>query len=251
MLRKNVRSRIVSLVLAVMMLVTSAVPAFAMGYDDLQTVIDVTGGATTSGTEEIGGLPGGVEQEPAVSTGDGETMPDTDADFPPSGAEKEPLAPSQPAAPDEVLGVLDSAVDPNAQPGQEGKPTIGGSGEDWLIPDGYVLYLNTGGTMRKARSARSEQTAIYMQADWSMTHRYPFGSGSLTMPAYIFTTADGRTAYCIEPARFNSTYGHLVTGQLQYDKLSKSKQLEIAKAIAANTSGASNHQMYLATQTII
>lgn len=53
MLRKNVRSRIVSLVLAVMMLVTSAVPAFAMGYDDLQTVIDMTGGATSSGSSTM------------------------------------------------------------------------------------------------------------------------------------------------------------------------------------------------------
>ena len=247
MFKPNVRSRVVSLVLAVMMLVTSAVPAFAMGYDDLQTVINMTGGAAASEVE----FPDGVEQEPVVPTEDGENMPDTDAGAPPPSAEEEPSDPPQSTAPGEAPGVLDSAVDPNTPPDREGEPTIGSSGEDWLIPDGYVLYLGVGGAMRKARSARSEQTAIYMQADWSMTHRYPFGSGSSTMPAYIFTTADGRTAYCIEPARFNSTYGHLVTGQLQYDKLSKSKRLEIAKAIAANTSGASNHRMYLATQTII
>ena len=42
-----------------------------------------------------------------------------------------------------------------------------------------------------------------------------------------------------------------MTGQLKYDKLSKTKQMEIAKAIAANTSGASNHRMYLACQVII
>lgn len=117
MFRKDVRSRIVSLVLAVMMLVTSAVPAFAMGYEDLQTVIDMTGGATMSGTEEIGGPPDGVEQEPAVSTEDGETMPDTDADSPPSSVEAEPSEPPQSTAPDETPGVLDSAVDPNTQPG--------------------------------------------------------------------------------------------------------------------------------------
>ena len=68
--------------------------------------------------------------------------------------------------------------------------------------------------------AAGEQTNIYHTTDWSLTHRYPFGSGTSTVPAYIFTTADGRVAYCIEPAKFNSIYGHIVTGQLQYDKLS-------------------------------
>ena len=257
MFKQNTRRRIVSLALAVMMLITSAVPSFAMGYDDLQTVIDMTGSATSS-TEGSGALPDGVEQEPSGSTeGEGD-LPDLDPDAPPSAPEEgtssvpqEPSDPPPSSDLEEDSGPLESDADPNAQPEEKEGLTVGSSGEDYLIPDGYVLYLDSGSGMQKARSARSQQTAIYIQSDWSMTHRYPFGSGTSTMPAYIFTTADGRTAYCIEPARFNSTNGHVVTGQLQYDKLSKEKQLNIARAIAANSAGSSNHRMYLATQAII
>ena len=99
MFKQNTRRRIVSLALAVMMLITSAVPSFAMGYDDLQTVIDMTGSATSS-TEGSGALPDGVEQEPSGSTeGEGD-LPDLDPDAPPSapeeGTSSVPQEPSDP-----------------------------------------------------------------------------------------------------------------------------------------------------------
>ena len=63
-------------------------------------------------------------------------------------------------------------------------------------------------------------------------------------------TADGRAAFCVEPARFNTTNGTVVTGSLSYSALSSTQQKEIAKAIAAS-GGYSNGDKYFAAQAII
>ena len=273
MIRKAFGRRFLALLLALVFTMSLAVPSSAMGFDDLQTVIDMTG----SVTEETGNDPSYPEFEPGE-----ETPPDNDEEIDDplsdegdaSDPEEDNLEEKDPTS-GEGSDLEDSEDSSEPEPDLEepsdqeetdeeppaaensmlDEPTVGTSDSesgDGLIPDDYVLYIGPGSATAQ-RMARSdgEQTAIYHTTDWSLTHRYPFGSGTSTMPAYIFTTADGRVAYCIEPAKFNSTYGHLVTGQLQYDKLSMEKQLEIARAIAANTSGASNHRMYLACQAII
>ena len=268
MFKQNTRRRILSFAFAVMMLITSAVPAFAMGYDDLQTVIDMTGTAASESAGEGDFSPEDIQQEPDSPIGPLEDMGESEDSKTPSPEDetvqeqspeqnppgqdvseepaREEISSTDETQPDEPEGA-EKAGDTDASADEA---TIGAS-DGWLIPDGHVLYMDSGGPALRMSRASNQQTAIYIESDWSMTHRYPFGSGTSTMPAYIFTTADGRTAYCIEPARFNSTYGHVVTGQLQYDKLSLDKQLEIARAIAANSAGSSNHRMYLAAQAII
>ena len=270
MFRTNTIKRIVSMTLAVMMLLTAAVPSFAMGFDDLQTVVDMTGGSSVvSSSGESSALPDYIEQEPGgTDTGDGTDEGSALTEPPSSDAEAEESAGGQqpaeqeeatPNVGDEPELLLESGkyapdVLDSGDPGTLSGLTVGSSGNDLLIPDGHVLYIGTGAAGISTFSLRrsgTEETAIYIESDWSMTHRYPFGTGTSTMPAYIFTTEDGRVVYCIEPAKFNSIYGHVVTGQLQYDKLSKQKQLDIARAIAANPAGASDHRMYLACQTVI
>ena len=281
MFKQNMVRRIMSLVLAVMMLVSMTVPSFAMGFDDLQNVVDVTGNSASESAEtdsddldpgtafapdeESPGEndPGQEEDKPEQEDGssEGSEDPSDSNETTPPGAvedveddqetsESESSENDESFEEDNILEEPDTGKNADGQPDQDDEMTVGSSG-DWLIPDGHVIYFGSGGASMRMSRSDTGQTAIYIQSDWSMTHRYPFGSGTSTMPAYIFTTADGRTAYCIEPARFNSTNGHVVTGQLQYDKLSMDKQLEIARAIAANPSGAANHRMYLACQTII
>lgn len=264
MLKNRIRKRAASLLLAVMMLVTSSMPAFAAGFDDLQTVIDMTGGTSSSEPGEGTELPDYVETEPGGSSEDSssEDSSSSEPEGLPDDEQESSSSSAQEDFPDEDEeegeGPLSSGEEPQEQPpvmdSKEEDPTLGESDHSWLIPDGHVLYIGPGGAAasgRRMARANTDQTAIYIESDWSMTHRYPFGSGTSTMPAYIFTTGNGQVAYCIEPARFNSTNGHVVTGQLQYDKLSQAKQLEIAKAIAANPSGSSNHRMYLACQAVI
>ena len=251
MSKKKIGKQAISLILAVMILVTTAIPSFALGFDDLQTVIDAT-------TGEIDNSPTILPDDPDV------TNPDSDV----SSSESDEKVTQQPSEDNEEAGQIQPPSDNDSSENSENEIlgdieqieddtlSLGISGaDDWLLPDDYVLYMGSNGSgSSKGRSlmrASGEQTAIYHVTDWSLTHRYPFGSGSSTMPAYIFTTASGQVAYCIEPARFNSTYGHIVTGQLQYDKLSLDKQLQIARAISANSSGASNHRMYFACQAVI
>ena len=46
MFKKKKGRRFLALLLAILCMVTTAAPSFAMGFDDLQTVIDMTGGET-------------------------------------------------------------------------------------------------------------------------------------------------------------------------------------------------------------
>ena len=261
MIKKTLGRRFLSLVLALVFTMSLAVPSSAMGFDDLQTVVDMTG----STSEEVGGetsLPDFVEPDEEVSPdkeeGNNNTSSETEENLDQEEIPPEDETPSEGDFnegnfDDEVVTDEETSSAENAALEDELTVDSSEEGENgWLIPDDYVLTIgeNNSGSQLMTRAA-GEQTNIYHTTDWSLTHRYPFGSGTSTVPAYIFTTADGRVAYCIEPAKFNSIYGHIVTGQLQYDKLSMDKQLEIARAISANTFGASNHRMYLATQAII
>lgn len=261
MIKKTLGRRFLSLVLALVFTMSLAVPSSAMGFDDLQTVVDMTG----STSEEVGGetsLPDFVEPDEEVSSdkeeGNNNTSSETEENLDQEEIPPEDETPSEGDFnegnfDDEVVTDEETSSAENAALEDELTVDSSEEGENgWLIPDDYVLTIgeNNSGSQLMTRAA-GEQTNIYHTTDWSLTHRYPFGSGTSTVPAYIFTTADGRVAYCIEPAKFNSIYGHIVTGQLQYDKLSMDKQLEIARAISANTFGASNHRMYLATQAII
>lgn len=117
-------------------------------------------------------------------------------------------------------------------------------------PASYSFSADMSGGAALYSTRASSQTTIYMQRDTSIQHKYPFNGGNMS-PAYIFTTADGKAAYCIEPARWNSVNGDVVTGSATYGGLSASQQKEIARAIAANPSGASNHAYYMACQAII
>ena len=267
MFKKNVTRRIVSLALTVMMFLTSTVPSFAADFNDLQTVIDMTGSSISGESAEYPGYPDYVEEQPGASEEDvGEAVGEDPS--PSEGSETglpqqpEELPESSGTAPEpesdqetaEEPEVLDSGVELNDLPEQSTETTLGASGVDYLIPEGYVLQMGSGASAFRTRSllrSSGEQTNIYQEADWSITYRVPFGTGTSTFPAYIFTTADGTVAYCIEPARFNSTNGHIATGSLTYDGLSLNKQTQIAYAISANTAGASNHRMYVATQAII
>ena len=66
MIKKTLGRRFLSLVLALVFTMSLAVPSSAMGFDDLQTVVDMTG----STSEEVGGetsLPDFVEPDEEVS----------------------------------------------------------------------------------------------------------------------------------------------------------------------------------------
>ncbi len=79
---------------------------------------------------------------------------------------------------------------------------------------------------RMARSAPGS-TTMYMERIDDISHSYPFSGGS-PYYGYLFYTAEGDTAYCVEPARFNSTTGTVVTGSKTYSGLSRTQQNEIA-----------------------
>lgn len=106
--------------------------------------------------------------------------------------------------------------------------------------------------MAMSRTARSApgSTTIYMERIDDISHSYPFSGGS-PYYGYLFYTAEGDTAYCVEPARFNSTTGTVVTGSKTYSGLTQTQQNEIARAIAANPSGHANPYKYMACQAII
>ena len=84
MFKQNTRRRILSFAFAVMMLITSAVPAFAMGYDDLQTVIDMTGTAASESAGEGDFSPEDIQQEPDSPIGPLEDMGESEDSKTPS-----------------------------------------------------------------------------------------------------------------------------------------------------------------------
>lgn len=139
------------------------------------------------------------------------------------------------------------------QPEEEQLPTeestIGSSGLDPPEKVSFEASKEIAVMGRMARSA-SGSTTIYMERIDDISHSYPFSGGS-PYYGYIFYTAEGGTVYCVEPARFNSTNGTVVTGSKTYSGLTQTQQNDIARAIAANPSGHSNPYKYMACQAII
>ena len=102
MIRKAFGRRFLALLLALVFTMSLAVPSSAMGFDDLQTVIDMTG----SVTEEAGDGPSYPEFEPGE-----ETSPDNDEEI------------------DDSLSDEEDASDPEEDDLEEKDPTSGeGSG---------------------------------------------------------------------------------------------------------------------------
>lgn len=243
--------RACALLLAVITLASFAVPASA--FDNLSEVVNVTDYGTTEVPEtppsDISEAP---EEEPDADLSDPQ-QPDAD-----SGKEEDPPGPSADAA---EPPVKDTGEAPEPGQGEDlpvepdqalpNEPTVGMSGLD--PPDGFSFEAVLSGSafpsgMRKAR-ANPGSTTIYIEKISGLSHLYPF-SGGTTYSAYKMYTSDGRAAFCVEPARFNTTNGTVVTGSLSYSALSSTQQKEIAKAIAAS-GGYSNGDKYFAAQAII
>ena len=198
-------ARFLSLLMAVMMLVGSAVPAYAFeGLGEISNITDY-GEDTPVVTED-------EEDPPTLEEGE---MPDKES---PSSSEPQPDASEPP--------VVDTGEPPEDSEGESlqgdadaplpTESTVGASGLD--PPDSFSFEAVRSGSasasgMRKAR-ANPGSTTIYMEKISGLSHLYPF-SGGTTYSAYKMYTADGRAAFCVEPARFNSTNGTVVTGSCQ------------------------------------
>ena len=231
-------ARFLSLLMAVMMLVGSAVPAYAFeGLGEISNITDY-GEDTPVVTEDDEDLPT-LEEEPREEEPPS-SEPQPDVSVPPVVDTGEPPEDSEGES---LQGDADAPLPT--------EPTVGASGLD--PPDSFSFEAVRSGSasasgMRKAR-ANPGSTTIYMEKISGLSHLYPF-SGGTTYSAYKMYTADGRAAFCVEPARFNSTNGTVVTGSLSYSALSSTQQKEIAKAIAAS-GGYSNGDKYFAAQAII
>ena len=169
MFKAKTGRRFLALLLAILCMATATAPSFAMGFDDLQTVVDMTTGGddfydfpedTAPGQEED--TPASSEDAPPKEAPPAEDTPPTD----PSGSMPEILGETPPEE-NKAPAIVDSGTPPNS----------------WLIPDDYVLTIGPAALRARSRAAGEEQTNIYHETDWSMTHRYPFGSGTSTMPA--------------------------------------------------------------------
>lgn len=241
--------RACALLLAVITLASFAVPASA--FDDLSEVVNVIDYGTTETPETP---PADISEAP-------EEEPDTDLSTPqqPDTDSEEEADPPGPSADTAEPPVKDTGEVPELDQGEElpadpdqalpNEPTVGMSGLD--PPDGFSFeFVRDSGSGTGRRMARASSTStMYMEKLPGLTHYFPFNSTTI-YNAYKFYTADGQTAFCVEPARFNSTNGTVVTGSLSYSALSSKQQAEIAKAIAA-CGGHSNNERYFATQAII
>lgn len=231
-------ARFLSLLMAVMMLVGSAVPAYAFeGLGEISNITDY-GEDTPVVTEDDEDLPT-LEEEPREEEPPS-SEPQPDVSVPPVVDTGEPPEDSEGES---LQGDADAPLPT--------EPTVGASGLD--PPDSFSFEAVRSGSasasgMRKAR-ANPGSTTIYMEKISGLSHLYPF-SGGTTYSAYKMYTSDGRAAFCVEPARFNTTNGTVVTGSLSYSALSSTQQKEIAKAIAAS-GGYSNGDKYFAAQAII
>ena len=237
MIRKQKLSqRVLALILASATLLTSALPAFAIedlsGMDMLPEIVDISG----------------VD---FVVTPNESIEPDAE------DSATEPQEPEPAESPAVELDTSSEKESEESLPLEEQEETVNepesekSSGLD--PPDGFSFAAQLEGgsasSMRRARAANGSIT-IYMQTDSSIQHVYPFNGGNL-QPAYIFSTADGQAAFCIEPARWNSVNGDLATGSQSFGSLSQSQQSKIARAIAAAGNNTSNHAYYVACQVII
>ena len=258
---KNSRlRRIASGMLAALMLMTSAPVSYA-----LEPVIGIQQMAPEQAEETTGEEIPEPEQDPDNGASDPaleeneEVMDEPAPDEEPGGEDEEQGPDGQPALPvegqPETPPVQDSgeAVVPEEDEPLSEEPTVGSSGLDPpAVEFPEEVSFEASKAMAMSRTARSApgSTTIYMERIDDISHSYPFSGGS-PYYGYLFYTAEGDTAYCVEPARFNSTTGTVVTGSKTYSGLTQTQQNEIARAIAANLGGHTNPYKYMACQAII
>lgn len=217
-------ARLISLLMAAGIFLTSAVPVFA--FESPGEITNVTDYGESASVE--------LEQEmDETEESEGETE------------SAEPSARDTGGISEESQG--EPLPEQLEKPGEE--PSEETSGLD--PPAGFSFAVSLGNPLTaRARKARADSQAVmYMEKMEGLTHYFPFNSTS-PYSAYKFYTEDGQTAFCVEPARFNSTHGTVVTGSLTYGGLSRNQQKEIARAIAA-CGGHSNNERYLAAQAVI
>lgn len=245
--------RLVALFMAMTMLLTFASPA--MAFEPLTDVTNVTDYGPGSNSEETPPpADDDKEEELDDETESSSSAPDVSVPSDASDLEDSSSSSSEDAElPDETEDgppVQDSGtpLPPAEETDAQDPLTVGTSGLD--PPDGIVTFEVATGRAAYTRSSNGSTITMYMEKIAEYSHTYPFSGGS-PYSCYKFYTSSGDTAYCIEPARFNSTNGTVVTGSKTYSALSRSQQNEIARAIAANPSGHSNDEYYIATQAII
>ena len=162
-------ARFLSLLMAVMMLVGSAVPAYAFeGLGEISNITDY-GEDTPVVTED-------EEDPPTLEEGE---MPDKES---PSSSEPQPDASEPP--------VVDTGEPPEESEGETlpgepddplpSEPTVGASGLD--PPDSFSFEAVRSGSaspfgMRKAR-ANPGSTTIYIEKISGLSHLYPFSGGT-------------------------------------------------------------------------
>lgn len=237
---KSRLKRVCALLLTFAMLASFAAPASA--FDDLSglemiEIVDITGG----------------------TGGDGITMEDNDAS-PPDEIDPSPDdSSSSGSSPAEDGGGTFEPETPEESEDSEASQSEDASQEEQQaeaaasapvfteLRDGFSFAAETEGLGYRSSSG----TTIYMSKIPGISHRFPFNGGNQMVSAYLFQTADGQPAYCIEPARYDSVNGDVVTGSQNFGGLSASKQAKIARAIASNSYGASNSSYYFACQAII
>ena len=253
-MKNNLFRRAFALVMASMMLVTSAIPSYA-----LEVPLDVVN-LTDSTHENSSSSTPGKPETPSTEGGDNDGSPNTDE------GSSSPLDESDSSthtdhAPDSEDADLPTIGDSGKPPADDGLPLddqpetpfpeeepIVSSGLD--PPEGFAFPAEKAVKGKQLFRRAPSSTTITMEKITDITHAYPFSGGS-PYAGYKFYTADGLTAYCVEPARFNSSNGTVVTGSKSYSALTQTQQNQIARAIAANTSGHSNNYKYMATQAII
>lgn len=237
----NLPKRLLALFLASVTLLSLAMPSFAMedlsDIGDLPEITDIGGEIIDMSGSDITVTPTDPEWSDDTSSDSSQDQDDPAEDNESLPPVREPESSSSESedgslpAEDQV----EAASEPDAD---------SASGLD--PPDSFSFAAEMEGVAYRSNSG----TTIYLQKDSSIQHMYPFTGGNM-QPAYIFTTADGQAAYCIEPARWNSVNGDVVTGSQTFSGLSQSKQNQIARAIAASGGSASNHAYYMACQAII
>lgn len=258
---KNSRlRRIASGMLAALMLMTSAPVSYALEpvIGIQQMAPEQTEETTEEEIPEPEQDPDNGASDPALEENE-EVIDEPAPDEEPGGEDEEQGSDGQPVLPveeqPETPPVQDSGevVVPGEDEPLSEEPTVGSSGLDPPAEEfPEAVSFEASKAMAMSRTARSApgSTTIYMERIDDISHSYPFSGGS-PYYGYLFYTAEGDTAYCVEPARFNSTTGTVVTGSKTYSGLSQTQQNEIARAIAANPSGHTNPYKYMACQAII
>ena len=245
-------SRILSLLMAAVMLASSAMPVYA--FEDFGSLEDLSGyeeGNLFDTPEEAPPLWDNEEDSLTWEDTFGEENSDKNSsDFEKAPSESDIQQPEQTPenTPAETEG---ETVPKEGDAPLPDEPVTGTSGLD--PPDVFTFEMVRSGSgtssgMRKAR-ANPGSITVYIQKITGLSHAYPFNGGS-PYNAYTMFTSDGKAVYCVEPARFNTTNGSVSTGSLDYNGLSDTQKKEIAKAASCCTT-VGNADKYYAAQAII